>query len=234
MRDVLRKLGYSTTSGSNSSTVKKRIQEYNIDISHFRSCTDAIKRTDENTFIENSTAGQSVLRRRYENGNFTPYICAICGLPPIWNNQPLTLILDHKNGLNHDDRLENLRWVCPNCNQQLPTTGNKRGIKYVDRNKIEGNAKPKKKNYCIDCGKKISKNAIRCIKCSHIHSKGIAKINKVTRSKLKERIRSETFESIAKEFNTTRTSIQRWCKKYELPWRKSDIKKYSDEEWSKL
>ncbi len=35
----------------------------------------------------------------------------------------MTLILDHINGENHDDRLENLRWVCPNCNQQLPTTG---------------------------------------------------------------------------------------------------------------
>ena len=34
----------------------------------------------------------------------------------------LTLILDHINGRNHDDRLENLRWVCPNCNQQLDTT----------------------------------------------------------------------------------------------------------------
>ena len=38
----------------------------------------------------------------------------------------LTLILDHINGSNHDDRLENLRWVCPNCNQQLETTGYKK------------------------------------------------------------------------------------------------------------
>ena len=42
---------------------------------------------------------------------------------PIWQGKPLTLILDHKNGNNRDNRLENLHWVCPNCNQQLPTTG---------------------------------------------------------------------------------------------------------------
>ena len=42
---------------------------------------------------------------------------------PIWQGKPLTLILDHINGKNNDDRLENLRWVCPNCNRQLPTTG---------------------------------------------------------------------------------------------------------------
>jgi len=42
---------------------------------------------------------------------------------PEWQNKPLTLILDHINGNNKDHRLENLRWVCPNCNQQLETTG---------------------------------------------------------------------------------------------------------------
>ena len=42
--------------------------------------------------------------------------------------KPLTLILDHINGHNHDNRLENLRWVCPNCNQQLDTT-NGRNVK---------------------------------------------------------------------------------------------------------
>lgn len=42
-----------------------------------------------------------------------------------WNGKELTLILDHKNGINNDDRLENLHWVCPNYNQQLDTTGSK-------------------------------------------------------------------------------------------------------------
>ena len=35
------------------------------------------------------------------------------------------MILDHINGDNKDDRLENLRWVCPNCNYQLDTTNGK-------------------------------------------------------------------------------------------------------------
>jgi hypothetical protein len=37
----------------------------------------------------------------------------------------MPLILDHINGINNDDRLENLRWVCPNCNSILPTTGSR-------------------------------------------------------------------------------------------------------------
>lgn len=56
MKDVIRKLGYSTTSGNNHKTVKNRLQKYNIDISHFTSKSDKIKRSPENIFIENSSA----------------------------------------------------------------------------------------------------------------------------------------------------------------------------------
>lgn len=84
-----------------------------------------IKRTFDNIFIKNSTVCQKTLRDHYYKNHFTEYKCAICGLEPIWNGKDLTLILDHINGKNHDDRLENLRWVCPNCNQQLETTNGK-------------------------------------------------------------------------------------------------------------
>jgi uncharacterized protein with PIN domain len=92
-----------------------------------------------------------VLRFWYKKGNYTPYICSICGLEPVWQDKELTLILDHINGINNDDRLENLRWVCPNCNQQLDTTNGK--------NKRHSEHKIKT---CIDCGKKISQSSIRC------------------------------------------------------------------------
>ena len=122
MKEVIDKIGYSTHSGSNNVTVKKRLQHYGIDTSHFV-FQKGTSRCAENVFIENSTASQKVLREWYINGNYSPYKCSICGQEPFWNGAKLTLILDHINGKNHDDRLENLRWVCPNCNQQLPTTG---------------------------------------------------------------------------------------------------------------
>lgn len=120
--ELILKLGYGTRSGSNHNTVKSRLDKYNIDYSHFNNL-QRVERTEENVFIENSTASQKVLRDWYKKGAYTEYVCSICGQEPFWKGKPLTLILDHINGHNRDDRLENLRWVCPNCNQQLDTTG---------------------------------------------------------------------------------------------------------------
>ena len=126
--DVLKKCGYLTKSSSTYSKIRERINKMQLSTNHFilsKPIGERIERSPENIFIQNSTAHQKTLRKYFINGEYVPYKCSICGQEPIWNNKPLTLILDHINGINNDDRLENLRWVCPNCNQQLPTTGSK-------------------------------------------------------------------------------------------------------------
>jgi hypothetical protein len=47
--------------------------------------------------------------------------CAICGCPTAWQGKKLTLILDHVDGDSDNNRRDNLRLVCPNCDSQLPT-----------------------------------------------------------------------------------------------------------------
>lgn len=123
-KQVMLKLGYKTDNGAAYKTVKSRIEKYGISTAHFGTA-EKIERCPENVFVENSTATQAVLRRWYVKGNYTEYKCAICGLLPVWQGKELVLTLDHINGHNKDDRLENLRWVCPNCDRQLPTFGRK-------------------------------------------------------------------------------------------------------------
>lgn len=47
--------------------------------------------------------------------------CVLCGQNNIWNGKKLVLQLDHKNGNNKDNRIENLRILCPNCHTQTET-----------------------------------------------------------------------------------------------------------------
>ena len=118
-KDLVGLLGYSSKNGNTYKTVQNRIEKYDIDISHFQE-KHFTKRTEENVFCENSTATQKVLREWYYKGQYTPYRCAICSIEK-WQDKPLVFTLDHINGINGDNRLENLRWICPNCDRQLPT-----------------------------------------------------------------------------------------------------------------
>ena len=221
LREVIDKLGYTTHNGRNSNTLKNRLNKYNIDYSHFTYCKPTEIRSEENIFIENSTASQSTLRRWYKKGEYTPYICSICGQEPEWQGKPLTLILDHINGKNHDNDLSNLRWVCPNCNQQLETTGYKK-MRVEITNNIE------KKYYCLDCGKEISKTAQRCEICARKVSRIV---ERPSREDLKEMIRNIPFTKIAEQFNVSDNTVRKWCDNYNLPRKVSEIKNYNDEDW---
>lgn len=83
----------------------------------------------DKVMIVNSTYARHCLKRRIISENIIEYKCSICGIGPEWNNKPMPLILDHINGINNDNRLENLRFVCSNCDCQLDTykSRNKKG-----------------------------------------------------------------------------------------------------------
>ena len=85
----------------------------------------------ESILIENSTCfWTSGPRERLIREGRLVNSCAICGLPPSWQGQPLVMILDHSNGNRSDNRVENLRLLCPNCNSQQPTFAGKNKGRY--------------------------------------------------------------------------------------------------------
>ena len=79
------------------------------------------RRKDEDVFVQNSTYARHRLKQRIIKQNLIEYRCSCCGIGPTWNDKPMPLILDHRNGVNNDNRLSNLRFVCSNCDSQLDT-----------------------------------------------------------------------------------------------------------------
>lgn len=218
------KCGYSCNSGANYRYIKNKMVELNLTSEIFRKKEHSQKIDDNLIFVSDSPYDRTTLRKHYKNGNYSEYKCAICGQEPFWNGKELTLTLDHINGHNRDNRLENLRWICPNCDRQLDT--------FAGRNIIH---KEKEKNYCIDCGIEIKQSSTRCPKCAAIF---IGKTHRIaerpSREELKKRIRLEPFTAIASDYNVTDNSIRKWCIAEGLPSKKKDIQKISDEEWKKI
>jgi hypothetical protein len=89
------------------------------------------RKEDKEVFVVDSNYSRRLVKKRIIEQSLIVYKCDCCGIGPVWNNKPMPLILDHINGVNNDNRLMNLRFVCSNCDTQLPT------YKSKNRNKVE-------------------------------------------------------------------------------------------------
>lgn len=146
LSEVVRRAGRK--GGGSQATIKKKIEEFDIDISHFTGQTwnkgktmqtderirNAVlnheKYSYEEIFIENSPVTQKVLIGYIKRHNLLEYKCDNCGCNGEWQGGTISLELDHINGINNDNRMENLRYLCPNCHALTDT--------YKGRNKEKG------------------------------------------------------------------------------------------------
>jgi hypothetical protein len=128
-QSALFNLGLNPETGSNVSWIEKKIIQLNIDTSHWlgqghlKGKTHAWSKSisfEEILIEESDYTATPRLKERLVKAGLLEYICSSCGIFE-WMGSKLSLHLDHINGVNTDNRLENLRLLCPNCHSITPT-----------------------------------------------------------------------------------------------------------------
>jgi hypothetical protein len=221
-REMLKKLNLGYLSGENYKTLQSRISKEKIDTSFLKSRRTEIirknlksKRTPlKNILVENSNFCRQTLKKRLFEEGILEEKCSECGISKEWNGKPLVLQLEHKNGVNNDNRLENLCILCPNCHTQTKTfAGRKRKIKYK----------------CNKCFKNITRSSKLKI-CSSCFNKSNRKVeNRPSKEELLNLILNMSFVEIGKKYNVSDNAVRKWCVVENLPRTLKEIKNYKEE-----
>ena len=159
IKEVIQKLNMKVNNG-NYNSVSYMATRYNVELPKFDFSAAAKglrtfnKIPDDEFFAEGVSRNGVNLRKRMLEREIS-YKCSECSLSNSWNGKPITLQVDHISGDRFDNRIENLRFLCPNCHTQTSTYGRM------------NNARPYK--YCA-CGVRIGHKSTTCR--DHSHKKG--------------------------------------------------------------
>jgi len=244
--ECLRKLNLRP-SGGNYKKFNNLVKIFEIDTSHFTGqgwsfgksigVSNRAKKLNE-ILIKNSTFSSSNhLKKRLIKEKLKAHICEKCK-NSIWNNKPIPLELEHVNGNNTDNRIENLKLLCPNCHAQTPfyRGKNKRSslnerrelnrVKFGETLtvKADGNPEPSSKKRegvetlrrepkLCSCGQQIHKNSKKCRDCDYLARKS----NRPSPIQLIQDFQElKSFVKVGKKYGVSDNSVRKWLVLYKM------------------
>lgn len=215
--ETLRKLRYATA-GGNWQTVQKYCRIWSISSDHFDSdaaALEGLRRCAATptplsaVLVEGSAYPRSSLKRRLFNEGVKQRQCELCGQGGMWRGRRMALILDHVNGVPNDNRLENLRIVCPNCAATFATHCGRK------------NQRPNRR--CLLCGKEFRAKRREQRYCSRTCGRSVGRRLGLARrvaarppyEQLMREIAETSYLAVGRKYRVSDNAIRKWVRFYE-------------------
>ncbi len=199
--------------------LKKYARIWGISTDHFdpyASNADVAKRRRqplEKILVEGSTYSRNNLKKRLYLEGLKQRACELCGQGEDWRGRRMGLILDHINGVSNDNRIENLRIVCPNCAATLDThCARSRRVSLEERP-------------CVRCGEsflpKVSRQRYCSLACgSRWDRRGrpnpaLRRVARPPYAQLKREINALGYSAVGRRYRVSDNAIRKWVRQYE-------------------
>jgi hypothetical protein len=169
----------------------------------------------EEILVERSTYSRNHLKDRLYAAGLKQPVCELCGQGELWRDRRMALILDHVNGVRDDNRLENLRIVCPNCAATLDThCGRKNRLECSDRECLHCGAlfqpKSPRQRYCSRaCGMRAPRPA------RGVPKPALRRVERPAYDDLLREVAESGWSAVGRRYGVSDNAIRKWVRQYE-------------------
>lgn len=220
--EALRRLGLRPAGGNHALFRKYVDRVWEIPTDHFDAGASVRRRPSTTArplaeiLVRRSSYSRGKLKERLFRESYKLRQCELCGQDERWKGRWMSLILDHVNGIPDDNRLENLRIVCPNCAATLDTHCGRK------------NRRERPVRSCLRCGREFTARYAGHRYCSHScgcrwdrsRLRGQPKPNtrKVQRppyEQLLAEIEATSYSAVGRKYGVSDNAVRKWVRFYE-------------------
>jgi hypothetical protein len=219
--ETLRRLGLRPA-GGNHQVLKHWLETWGISTDHFdggasvRRQPPRTARPLSEVLVPHSPYSRGRLKQRLFAEGLKERRCEMCGQGENWHGRLMSLVLDHINGVPDDNRLENLRIVCPNCAATLETHCGRK------------NRREPEVRHCRRCGKEFEAKYASHRYCSHscgsrwdrrnVRGRSKQEHRRVTRppyEQLLAEIEATSYCAVGRKYGVSDNAVRKWVRFYE-------------------
>jgi len=216
--ETLRRLGLCETGGA-AVVLKKWTVRWGISTDHFDPYAASRARLShslmplDEVLVVGSSYHRAKLKERLFDAGLKARACEMCGQGELWHGRAMSLILDHINGVSNDNRLKNLRVVCPNCAATLDThCGRKLRLPKRRCRLCDSTFKPKygTQRYCSPwCGRRHDRSHLSVPRPER------RKVERPTYEQLLDEVQQMGYCTTARKYGVSDNAIRKWIRAYE-------------------